>query len=438
MSEIEEGDDYTSYDSVHYDVVSYLHHGQYNSVIIQLHTNILKGLNILDAYDPPPYYTQWTTLAQLIGRNTYIEYFQFSNDGEDEEGFAIHLETFLSDIAKNRSLKLLLLEEHDFSNRTRLGVLHPFVIENDNLAKFSLSSCNFGTHDLQMLAAAFSQRRNPASIKVLDISGDNIVDESVPVIIDICGYCPRLQKLDLGHSRFGIQGVRTLAILLANPECKLRCLRLDGNNAVDDDAAEILANSLVNNNKLETLRLKSYDCNIATRGWEHFLGILRGTSNINATSSSNHTLCSLWDTTFGTPNDLPTDLEYCLHLNKEKDKKNVIRRKIIKFHLNTVNLSSVIGTDQEILPNLLGWIGKDNANENRIIRSRSRTAFYRIIRNFPDLCGFETYDRKVRRQLEAEVASLKAENATIKSEVVTLKTENEELRRKVEQLAMGK
>ena len=401
-------DDYTSYDSVHYNVVSYLHHSKYDTITRQLLDNTLKGLDIMDAYNPPPTFMQWRALAQLIGRNTHIEYFQFSNDGQDEQGFAVHLETFLSDITKNRSLKILLLEEHDFSNGTRLSVLHPFVIENDNLAKFSLSSCNCNNHDLQMLAAAFSQRRNPASIRVLDISGSYIVDESVPIIIDICGYCPRIQQLELSYSNIGIQSFRTLATFLSNPECKLRRLDLNGINALDDNTAEILANSLVNNNKLETLCL-SYDCNITTIGWGCFLGILRSTSDINATSNSNHTLCILWATT--APNDLPTDFEYCLQLNKEKDKKNVIRQKIFHFHLNNdVKLSTLAGKDQEILPNLLGWIGKAyNANENGIIRSRSRTAFYRIIRSFPELCGFETFDRKVRRQLEAENTTIKAE-----------------------------
>ena len=111
---------------------------------------------------------------------------------------------------------------------------------------------------------------------------------------------------------------------------------------------------------------------------------------------------------------------FCLRSNQIRDKKKVIRRKIFRYHLNDdEKLSSLIGTDQEILPNLLGWIGKDR-NTNTC-----STAFYRIIKSYPDLCGFETYDRKMRYQLEAEVATLKAE-------VASLKAENEELRRKIE------
>ena len=113
-------------------------------------------------------------------------------------------------------------------------------------------------------------------------------------------------------------------------------------------------------------------------------------------------------------------------------RKEVIRRKIFHYHLNSnENLSSIIGTDQDILHHILGWIGKDYNVYFRTESIIKSTAFYRIIRKFPDLCGFETLDRKMRRQLEVENATIKAENAN-------LKAENNELRRKIEQLTIRK
>ena len=416
----------------------------------------LRGFQICP-YDPSPSETEWRDLGQAIGRSTEIGCLRVSMDGleeDDEIASADNLEAFVGSVANNRSLKELMLEIYDL-RVARLGLLHPFVIENDNLVKLSLVSCNFSLHDLQMLAAAFSQRRNPTSIKALDISGDYISDESVPVIIDICGYCPHLQRLDLGYSSIGNRGLSLLTTLLANPECKLKDLSLAGMNGIDDEVARVLSNSLVNNNKLKMLDLGiSRNNPVTPTGWKHFFEILRNKSNINATSSSNHTLCSLGGR-YARRSDLPKDLEFCLHLNEETNKKYVIREKIFHYHLNDTDMAPLFGADQEILPDLLGWIGKDNtySYEEMI------TAFYRIIRSFPDLCGFETYDRKMRNKLEAENtiikvevatlkaenASIKAENTTIKSEVVTLraenanlKAENEELLRKIEQLTMGK
>ena len=205
--------------------------------------------------DTSPTVENWMELGRFIGGSKSIECLQISLDGLDEveDEIAIagteNLEAFISSVANNRSLKDLWLDEYDFS-RARLSILHPFVIENDNLVSLSLHSCNFGLHDLQMLAAAFSQRRNPTSMQVLCMSGSNITHESVPMIIDICCHCPRLQQLDLGYSSIGTRGLRILSTgLLANPECKLRHLSLAGIGGVDDNMAQLLANSLVSNNK---------------------------------------------------------------------------------------------------------------------------------------------------------------------------------------------
>ena len=399
---------------------------------------------VLYPYDPVLPVEEWLQLGNNIGRNTHLEGFLVCPDAvteEDDIASTENLELFIGSIANNRSLKHLIIEEYDFS-RARLEVIHPFIIENDNLEELELLDCGFGQHDLQMLAAAFSQRRNPTSIKHLGIAGSNMDDESVPIIVEICGYCPRLQRLDLIYCRHtvGIQGWTHLATFLQDPKCSVERLDL----ALNDEGARVLADALVHNNKLKTLAVFDWQQRspITSIGWGYFHSILRSTSNVDATSSSNHSLERLWNPMFKMPDGLPEELLFCLKVNEEKDKKKVIRRKIFHYHLNdNEKLSSLIGTDQEILPNLLGWIGKDYntcSYDDKIIR---KTAFYRIIRSYPDLCGFETYDRKMRNQLEAEntiikaeVATLKAENATIKSEVVTLKTENEELLRKIEQL----
>ena len=411
-----------------------------------------RGLCIFP-YHPTPPPSEWKALGEAMGRSTEIEYLRVSIDGleeDDEIASADNLEAFISGASNNRSLKILMLEDYDFS-RVRLGLLHPFIIENDNLVKFSLSSCQFALHDLQMLSAAFSQRRNPTSIKVLDISGSNIVhrntssvikpppspDESIPVVIDICGYCPRIQKLDLSHNRIGSHGFGILATFLANPECKLRHLCLAGMN---DDGARVITNSLVGNKKLKTLEV--FDRGLSTtsitsEGWKYFLGILRHKSNINATSNSNHTLCKLWDPSFSydPSHYLPEELRKCLAWNKDEYnyKQKVIQNKIFYFHLN--DNVDMFAEDQEILPNLLEWIGDYNpcSYDERIT---SKTAFYRVIKSYPDLCNYPTYDRKMRNQLEAENTTINTENARLRAENSKLKAQNEELLRKIEQLTM--
>ena len=163
----------------------------------------------------------------------------------------------------------------------------------------------------------------------------------------------------MGFSRIGSrQSFRLLATLLANPRCTLKDLCLAGNYGIDDEVARVLANSLVNNNKLKRLDLGFSRTNSVTLiGWEYFLDILRHKTNINTTSSSNHTLCSLWDR-YTMSSGLPNELRVCLQINEYKNKKDVIREKIFHYHLNDSDLAPLFGADQEVLPDLLGWIGK--------------------------------------------------------------------------------
>ena len=144
-------------------------------------------------------------------------------------------------------------------------------------------------------------------------------------------------------------------------------------------------------------------------------------------------LCTILGTR-DTPRDLPEDLLLCLNFNEAKDKRSVIRKKILHFHLNNMDL---FAEDQEILPDLLEWIGNYNpcSYDERIT---SKTAFYRVIKSYPDLCNYPTYDRKMRNQLEAENTTINTENARLRAENSTLRAENEELLRKIEQLTMGK
>ena len=103
------------------------------------------------------------------------------------------------------------------------------------------------------------------------------------------------------------------------------------------------------------------------------------------------------------------------------------RKKIFHFHLNgNFDTSPFVDMDLEVLPYALGWIGKDGY-ANDISRKTRWSAFYRILRNAPDICSFLTFDRKMRNQLEAE-------NAVLKAKIEEGKAENEKLKQQIEKL----
>ena len=392
---------------------------------------------LLYPYLPTLSVEQWLPLGRSIGRNTHLEKLQMCLDGndaeEDEMMSTENLEAFCVDMSYNRSLKFLFIEEFDFS-RARLELLHPFVIENGNLSDFQLHTCGLTVVDIQRLANAFSRRRNPASITTIALAGRNqITDELVPAIVELCGHCPCLQKLDLSSSEIGNQGCNELALLLQHPESKLKCLILNDNAAIRDDGAEVLANAIINNKKLRRLELGG--CTITARGWNCFLRALCDTTSIDATQhQSNHTLVRLgWDHEMVSCKDL----SFCLLANTDIDKRMTARTKIFRFHLNgNFDTSPFLDMDLEVLPYALGWIGKDGY-ANDISRKIRWSAFYRILRNAPAICSFLTFDRKMRNQLEAENAVLKANIEEEKAENVTLKAENEKLKQQIDQLMLN-
>ena len=82
-----------------------------------------------------------------------------------------------------------------------------------------------------------------------------------------------------------------MPIILANifqkERSSLSCLDLQS-SGIEDEEAEILANSLKQNNKLKCIYLA--ENNITERGWRAFLKLLNDASSIKSTYNSNHTL----------------------------------------------------------------------------------------------------------------------------------------------------
>ena len=387
------------------------------------------SLTKLDLYpyapDPPLSTDQWIALGRNIGRNTTIEHLNSCADGLDEEIYEIasteNLNAFFSGLANNRSLKFLMLEEYDFS-RARLETLRPFVVENDKLADLRIHNCGLNAVDVQMLSTAFSQRRNRSSIKHISLTGPTINDESVGAIVEMCNDCPRLRKLDLGWGSIRNHGCRVLAALLRNAESKLKALELN-DNKLGDEGVAALANALAINKRLKKLRIENNSA-VTVSGWGALSTILCNTSSIDATYQSNHTLEKMW----GSDSDkqqVPNDLVSILQANSDGDKISVAREKIIRSHFcGSFDMSPFSNMDLELLPYVLGLIGKHIFYEGR----SKRSAIYRVVRNFPDLCSFPSSDRKRLHKAEQENAALRGENVNLQHRIDQLLLEVEELK----------
>jgi len=241
-----------------------------------------------------------------------------------------------------------------------------------------------GDGGVQILSNAFRQRRNPSSMKYIRLSNDSISDDSVRDIIELAHACPQLKKLNLNYNSIGNRGCRELASLLRNPESNLKCLSVVGNSIGDEEAC-FFVNAMANNNRFKFLSIAGLSANITLSGWDGFLRILRGTS-ISGTYQFNHTLQRLVRSGYEHMY-LPEDLLVSLQANTELNKATSARIKIFHFHLNgDFDLSPFLCMDATVLPDVLGWIGKDyneTDGDNRLSRV---SAFCRILVNVPGLC----------------------------------------------------
>lgn len=102
----------------------------------------------------------------------------------------------------------------------------------------------------------------------------------------------RLKRLRLDANKIGKEGCRSVATLLRNKNSPLEELDLDYNE-IDDDGAEILADSLKCNTALKVLGLDNNK--LERKGYIAFLRLLNDVSSIETTlHSSNHTLTTLF------------------------------------------------------------------------------------------------------------------------------------------------
>ena len=254
-------------------------------------------------------------------------------------------------------------------------------------------------------------------------------DESVGAIVQLCNWCPELRKLDLDFSTIGDQGCFALAPLLQNQNQKLRYLSIH-NGKIGNEGALILANALANNKSLRCMGLCCCE-GINERGWNGFLRLLCNTTSIDATNESNHHLEQLWShrSLGGAGRNLPRELLYLLHANLDRSKTAVARKKIFHYHLNgDFSLAPFVSMDLDLLPNVLCFISKDYYTRDREIRQSRSSAFYRIIRSFPELCGFPSSERILRYHVEAENAALRADNDSLRQQLEKIMSVIEELK----------
>ena len=204
----------------------------------------------------------------------------------------------------------------------------------------------------------------------VDFGCNSIDDEGVAALVTLVAghHMKTISTLNLwANSLVSPSGWSTCANLLV-PTSSSQLKRLlvgdsqnedTGSHHITDDVIFALVDALEGNSTLEVLDLNDVDDDIHS-ALERLVGVLCDAKSVDSVYRSNHTLhefvCICSDYTV-----YPSELDSLLEMNSEKDKAQVVRKKLLLYFFSRVdNIGPVFGRmATTILPNSMEWIGRD-------------------------------------------------------------------------------
>jgi len=228
----------------------------------------------------------------------------------------------------------------------------------------------------------------------LYIDDNQIDDEALQLLVLLVSSMTSLKDLRLSCNRLVTPtGWQALTGYMQSPNSALEELRLNGNK-LNDDTVVTFARALAHNNTLHTLHLyqdpdeddsDDEDDNelITDRGWDAVSTLLCNKTSIMDTYNSNHILQDLGCS--------PTiDLLKSLALNKNKDKVEVARQKILQTHFSseddtTSKMQEFLDMELQMMPAVIAWVGRQLPIGWEGKQVSGLSLLYNLMRRLPDL-----------------------------------------------------
>jgi len=195
----------------------------------------------------------------------------------------------------------------------------------------------------------------------LNLGSNSIDDQGIQLLVPLVSRMISLKRLGLNcNQRATPTGWRALSAFLQSPNFVLEELEL-ASNKINDDTMVTFANALTHNETLKFLDL--FECHdengddlITNRGWEAVSSLLCNKTSIMNTYTSNHTLQEDF------VDDYIENVDSYLDLNKNKDKAEVARQKILQTHFSgsgaTSKMQELLAMELEMMPTVIAWIGR--------------------------------------------------------------------------------
>ena len=329
-------------------------------------------------------------LSQGISQNNTIQILELEKLQITENDFAMIIPASLS---HSHPLKKLSLRNNIGISDTMMLSLVDALTNRSTLEVLDLSGCKSVT-STGWLALSLLLGNPSCLLKNLNLRQNPIEDDAITAFANDLSSNQTLEVLNLACcDDITPTGWLAFSRLLGSTHSGLRELDVLGNSTTDE-VVFAYVNELSGNGTSQLKRLKIFmeDVNLAITNavWDPLMNLLCNTTDINSTWSSNHYLCELGDIPeYSSPEydsddepiddiEMPGDIYLLLEMNKDDDKKQVARRKVIEHHFSDdYDVNALIGVDHKLLPRKISWFGRDELGLSVV---------YSIIRTLPDLC----------------------------------------------------
>ena len=331
----------------------------------------------------------YSALGAAIANNTHLAKLEFTLS--DDLPLTVANRAFYDGLKSNSSIHELILycRSLNIAGGVAHEILKIYQENNNHLTVLRIYDADLQSGGDRVIVDTL---RNCRNLQSLDLTGCDITDAQLLPMVEAVRRHHLLESLDVGSNDIGNAGCEAIATLLIDPNCNLRILNLAG-NAINNEGATTIANSLTNNNQLQKLYL--YRNPIDQSVEDVFSNILYNTSNINNTYSSNHTLKAL---VFGCGHGHShgQHLASLLSMNTHTNKSHVAIKKILKFHPN-IDMEPLFDWDAEegeqnlkALPYVINWFGRareaivdEDEEEYNNIEGRKLSAIFQFAKAMP-------------------------------------------------------
>ena len=286
--------------------------------------------------------------------------------------------------------------------------MRPFFSQSPHITEIKFVDGALDSDAVDVITEAVKERGDYVkTIRSFSYSRATVSHSHIAAFVKLAKACTHMTSLTLSRLvGFDLRSCQVIASFLASKNCMLRDLYLY-RNRINDDGCRVIAESLRTNRRLRRLGMESND-EITVQGFASFVPVVCDASSIESTLNSNHVLTSV----SCRANLVPAELIELLNTNYNADERTVAKLKVLRCHFSDdFDLTAVAGLDAKALPYLLAWFDRLHnddatscADSKEEEEQTCRSAFYRIVRHNPELCGYPSYERTMRLRAEDQVA----------------------------------